>query len=116
MLFDKKFREVTLVSLFVLFLGINLLDYVSTVVGLAEGKHEANWFAVWAMGIIGEIPALILIKIMFTVVIGITIWFVFERTKTILDDELLMAGLVALNVIGFFVLSSNFANLGWNLL
>lgn len=114
---SKEWHEVVLFVLFVLFFAINLLDYVSTVVGLAAGKTETNWFALLVIGYIGEFPALVLIKILFTGLIGFTLWVVIEKTpKTSTDDDLLIGGLLVLNVIGFFVLANNFAVLGWNLI
>ena len=106
-----------LILLFIVFFAINLLDYVSTIVALAHGAVEMNWFAVALMKYIGEFAAFVAIKVFFTALIGITIWIVIRRTPfTFLDDDVMIAGLFLLNLVGFLVLSNNFSVLGWKLI
>ena len=100
--------------LFVIFFTINILDYISTIVGLAQGLIELNWLAVILMQKIGEVPALLAIKAAFTALIGVTIWAVLKKTPfSFFDDDVLIAGLLFLNVFGTLVLSNNFSYIGW---
>ena len=111
---SKEWHEVVLILLFIVFFAINLLDYVSTVVGLARGLVELNWLAVILMQRIGEVLALLIIKVAFTALIGFTIWAVLKKTPfSFLDDDMLIIGLLLLNVFGALVLSNNFSYIGW---
>lgn len=113
---DYKLHEIVLISLFVLLLGINVLDYLSTVIGLARGFVETNWLVLQLMPRIGEVPSLLLVKGLFTTLIGGTIWLALRETpESFIDDDAMIAALIFLNVVGFFVLSNNFSYLNWKL-
>jgi hypothetical protein len=93
-----------------------VVDYLSTVAGLAQGLVETNWLVLQLMSKIGEVPALILVKGAFTLLIGGTIWLAMrESPEFFLDDDAMILALIFLNIIGFGVLSNNFSYLGWTI-
>ena len=113
---NYELHEIILIALFVVFLGINVVDYLSTIAGLARGLVETNWLVLQLISKIGEVPALILDKGMFTALIAGTIWLALkESPESFLDDDAMIVALIFLNAIGFGVLSNNFSYLGWAL-
>jgi hypothetical protein len=113
---DYEIHEIILVALFLLFLGINIVDYLSTIIGLARGFIETNWLVNQLTPRISEIPSLILVKASFSLLIGGTIWLALkESPRSFIDDDAMIVSLIFLNVIGFFTLSNNFSYLGWRI-
>ena len=108
-------HEIALIVLFVVFFALNVLDVFSTFLGIFyHGFIELNPVGAYAIAHIGLVPALLLLKSLFLVIIGITIVVVLRETPfSFLDDDVLVGGLVLLNALGFFVLSNNFGLLGW---
>ena len=110
---DLEIHEVGLILAFAVFFALNVIDVISTIIGLSHGLIELNWLAVWTMGRIGMLPGLVLLKALFLGIIGVTTYAVLRETPfSFLDDDLLTVGLVLLNILGFFVLSNNLSYLG----
>jgi hypothetical protein len=90
------------------------VDYLTTIVGLARGLIETNWLINQLIPRIGEIPSLILVKAVFSLLIGGTIWLSLkESPRSFIDDDVMIVSLIFLNAFGFAVLSNNFSYLGW---
>jgi|SRR5579875_2813861 len=110
---DKEAHEIALISLFGILFVVNIIDYASTVAGLARGLIEINPLARFLMSYIGEIPAFVALKGIFTAVIGVTIYVVVKETpSSFFDDDMLLLGMTILNIVGFLVLSNNLSYLG----
>ncbi len=110
-----EWHRATLLGLFFIFFVVNVLDFASTVYGVFW-MHlvETNWFVNELSTIIGFSPALVLVKVLMVGLIAFTTWAVAVKTpRSFLDDDLMLIGLLVLNVIGFFVLSNNFGLVGW---
>jgi len=112
---DYQAHEVALIALFAVFFALNILDILSTFLGIFyHGFIELNPIGAYAISQVGLVPALLLLKSFFLVIMGITIVVVLKETPfSFLDDDVLLGGLAFLNALGFFVLSNNFGLLGW---
>lgn len=108
-------HEIVLIGLFLVFFALNILDAFSTFVGIFYyGFIELNPIGAFLIAKTGLLLAMIVLKSSFLAIIGVTIYFVLKETPfSFLDDDILTAGLVFLNALGFFVLSNNFGLLGW---
>ncbi len=110
-----EWHRKALLGLFFIFFGVNILDFASTIYGVFW-MHlvETNRFVNDLAKAIGFIPALVLGKILMIGMIGFTTWAVVTKTPySYVDDDVMLVGLLLLNVIGFFVLQNNFGLVGW---
>ncbi len=110
-----EIHEIILIALFFIFLILNILDVFSTVVGIAvHGFIELNPFGAYLIAKIGLIPAMLVLKTIYLVLIGGSIYLVLRETPgSFLDDNILVGGMTLINILGLFVLSNNFGLLGW---
>lgn|SRR5487761_1289865 len=110
-----EWHRKTLLVLFGIFFAVNVADFVSTVYGIFW-MHlvETNWLVNELANGMGFTPALVLVKVLMVGLIGFTTWTVVTETpRSYLDDDVMLVGLLGLNLFGFFVLSNNFGLLGW---
>ena len=112
---DREGHEIALVVGFVVFLILNILDALSTFVGVFYYRFvELNPIGAYVIARIGVLDAMILLKSIILGIIGVTVYAVFRETPDdFFDDDIMFGGLLFLNVLGFFVLSNNFGLLGW---
>jgi uncharacterized membrane protein len=112
---DYEVHEILLIALFFIFLILNILDVFSTVVGIAvHGFVELNPFGAYLILKMGLIPAMLVLKTIYLVLIGGSIYLVLRETPgSFLDDNILVGGMALINILGLFVLSNNFGLLGW---
>jgi hypothetical protein len=106
--FASKIYKAVIFGLFIVFLIVNILDILSTIVGLSMGLLETNWLVQYIAPSIGLLGAFFVVKGLFVGLVFFSI-FLALRTRSRIDDDFVIGGLLILNVIGFFVLSNNFS-------
>lgn len=101
-----------LLASFMILIGIDILDVVSTIAAMHLGLLEENPVAAWVFFNFGLIDGIILLKGASLVLVAIVLWYVVSRGRDVLDDEAALGAMVVVLFMGVLVLSNNFSLLG----
>lgn len=101
---ESIFNKKALRALFVFVMTANILDAVSTVYGITKGKIETNSLLLSFSNHIGFVPALILVKVVTTLMIA-WIYVTAVRENSYKEAQILLS-IIAI-VYGFVVVNNS---------
>lgn len=111
---DYETHKIALLVGFAIFLVLNVFDVITTFIGIAfDHLSEQNPIGAYLFVKLGLVPGMILLKTIYFVLIGGTLYALLRDVHSFVADDVMIIGMMALNILGFFVLSNNFGLLGW---
>lgn len=107
-------HKIVMLFFFAAFLALNVLDVVTTFIAIVfHHLAELNPVGAYLMHQIGPLPGLIILKAFYVGIVSATIYALLHDIHSFVADDVMIAGLLILNILGLFVLSNNFGILGW---